>query len=289
MTAAAETCPTCRKPVKPSDFMCPRCELILHPALAPEKPNHDISVVRRMLEAPRAEIPGTLAPKPPKLARSSAHRSTGRTKVMTLPPELDGTPRVVAGLASLDSFKLTEFEAWLVSLVDGRSTAAQLAQRANLKDIELRIVVQTLRSRGVLDLVPTAKAAPPTKPAPARPTLAPVPLGETIASTDPRIRYTSKNQKRIVDALKNVKRSPTGLTTTADALADAPGSDADIQVALRMEQGGRNDEAIRFLEKALEARPNAGPLYNRLAVVLVRERADFARAERLLQRAIELA
>lgn len=62
-----------------------------------------------------------------------------------------------------------------------------------------------------------------------------------------------------------------------------------LQVAIRMEQGGRLDEAIRYLENSISKSPDAPSLYNRLAIILMRERADLRRAEQLLQKAVELA
>ena len=62
-----------------------------------------------------------------------------------------------------------------------------------------------------------------------------------------------------------------------------------LQVAIRMEQNGRLDEAIRYLENSIAKSPDAPSLYNRLAIILMRERADLRRAEQLLQKATELA
>lgn len=66
-------------------------------------------------------------------------------------------------------------------------------------------------------------------------------------------------------------------------------AEGSLQVALRMEQNGRLNEAIRFLEGAIAKSPDAPSLYNRLAIILMRERADFRRAKQMMRKAIELA
>ncbi|MDX2011567.1 MAG: hypothetical protein SFW67_15310 [Myxococcaceae bacterium] len=113
-------------------------------------------------------------------------------------------------------------------------------------------------------------------------------------STDPRIINRGNMNKRVLDALKQVKRRDASsepaapreepVESVADRLAAGP-----LQVALRMEQNGRLEEAIRFLEKSIAQSPDAPSLYNRLAIILMRERADLRRAEQLLQKAVELA
>lgn len=138
--------------------------------------------------------------------------------------------------------------------------------------------------------VPTELPAPmPTAPLEA-PSLADAPP----PSTDPRIINRGKVNKKVLDALKQVKRregasEPSApreeqVETVADRLAAG-----SLQVALRMEQNGRLDEAIRYLEKSISQSPDAPSLYNRLAIILMRERADLRRAEQLLQKAVELA
>ncbi|MER2561486.1 MAG: tetratricopeptide repeat protein, partial [Myxococcaceae bacterium] len=113
-------------------------------------------------------------------------------------------------------------------------------------------------------------------------------------STDPRIVNRGRVNRKVLDALKQVKRRDTAPEVSSsepsvdEILADklAAGS---LQVAIRMEQNGRLDEAIRYLENSIAKSPDAPSLYNRLAIILMRERADLRRAEQLLQKAAELA
>jgi Flp pilus assembly protein TadD len=62
-----------------------------------------------------------------------------------------------------------------------------------------------------------------------------------------------------------------------------------LQVALRMEQQGRFEDAIGFLERSIAQSPDAASLYNRLGIIVMRERVDYARAEELMRKAVELA
>lgn len=133
-------------------------------------------------------------------------------------------------------------------------------------------------------------------PAPAASGVTAEPADEPRESTDPRIINRGRVNQKVLDALKQVKRrdAPAGDAparvddAAAENIADklAAGS---LQVAIRMEQNGRLDEAIRFLENSISKSPDAPSLYNRLAIILMRERGDLRRAEQMLQKAVELA
>ena len=472
---AKDKCPSCFQPVAPTDFLCANCELILDPSQAPEGPVGDVSVVRRMLEAPQRGLPsGQPNPRPPRSSPSEGLE--GPTRKLDLGPELSGVPVVVATLAR-KSGHLSEFEAWVVSLVDGLSDSVALAKKAGVRELELRVVLRTLQEKQIIDFadeplsdadlempsvigtldeedefitapgVPDAApdygantgrrdgrfAAPPSRggpeltpaltalpdppvpapvrvpappfpgslpgaagrveapplpdPLPAAPLRIPAPplpgslpfaparvasiapgpevvtgrrgpiiragraavnvppppplealvespivQGRVVPSvlppaypgstaeeraglppsravgslrppapplppverTDPRINYSGLANRRVLDALKKVKRSDAPSSSSApkeekeQPLADVLARDM-LQVALRMEQGGRLDEAIRFLEKSISQSPDAASLYNRLGIIMMRERADYRRAESLIKMAIELA
>lgn len=125
--------------------------------------------------------------------------------------------------------------------------------------------------------------------------IAPVPPVPKPERTDPRIVYSGSVNRKVLDALKKVKRVESAAPVSAPKEEAAPLPIADVlardtlQVALRMEQGGRLDEAIRFLERSIAQSPEAASLYNRLAIILMRERGDYRRAETLIRKAIELA
>lgn len=398
---AKDKCPSCFQPVAPDDFLCANCELILQPGLATTRPVGEVSVVRRLLEIPQRGVPAS-TPTRPQLQPVSLGEpgSEGPTRVMTLPPEVSGVPVVVATLSR--PAQLTELEAWVVSLIDGLHDAPALAKKIGFKELELRVLLTVLQSKGVVDFadeplsdadlqlpavlgtfdegedvpvitgefdtqlpppppledearsteqhfVPpriTATPArgaglvvsrgdtnprnvherpdPPTDPgtqptrAPAYPVAArsapaprevapPYPGGPGRASspsgvqpapkptenTDPRIQYSGQANRRVLEALKQVKRVDPSTQAVAreekeQTFAEVMARDT-LQVALRMEQSGRLEEAIRFLEKSISQSPDAPSLYNRLGIILMRERSDYRRAEQLIRRAVELA
>lgn len=386
-------CPSCGDKVTPEDFLCPNCELILDPSKVPDAPAvTDVSVVRRMMELPQRGLP---AEKPQSRGAAPAAGSEGATRILALPPELSGVPIVVASLTR-KSLQLSEFEAWVVSLIDGTSETPALAKKAGIGELELRVVLQSLNEKMVVDFAdeplpdeplaplppeppppaltedepleltpaapvivsgealpdatpppliegrltraadatpppppppvtpPPAPATPPPPPARSRPPTqraatpprarqaarpqpppppaealtenVPPALGEHVERTDPRIAAKGKANRKVLDALRQVKRRD-GVNEPAPAPdRDAPAvnvadvrAEPTLQVALRMEQGGRFNEAIRFLENAISRSPDAPSLYNRLAIILMRERADFRRAETMLRKAVELA
>lgn len=466
---AKDTCPSCFQPVAPTDFLCPSCELILHPEQMETRPLSEGSVVRRMLEVPQRGMPTA---RPQKQVRAPValgdEPMEGPTTRLDLGPELSGVPVVVATLTGLEA-QLSELEAFVVSLIDGLSDASVLAAKVGLRELELRVVLRTLQGKNVIDFadeplsdadlempavlgtlesfevdistapglrtaeiraidlgamdppprrdpferagarvverkagvpspargvpsleseaptnpmaqrplpvtVPELKAAPPPPPppsapvvppfpgdvkkappfssspsraaapqapppppfssspsssfappmlrqgaptltpshgrppaaltpshgrapAPAAPPPAPIPstLAEPPPSSDARIVFSGNVNKRILDALKKVKRADAPATPSGPPKEEKQQTYADVlardtlQVALRMEQNGRVEEAIRFLEKSIAQSPDAASLYNRLGIILMRERADFRRAEQLVRKAIELA
>ncbi len=401
---AKDKCPSCFQPVTPTDFLCANCELILDPSQVPERAVSEVSVVRRMLERPQRGLPST-KPNPTKPPKPPASEGLeGPTRKLDLGPELSGVPVVVATLSGL-SQQLNEFEAYVVSQIDGLNDSAGLAKRAGVREFELRVVLKTLNEKRIIDFAdeplsdqdlempqvmgtleedeelvtapgfldaipppvvqgygansdrrdarfaaPPARAvippmpanlpmAPPRAPAPPPPELVsppqftpshgrsalkpvepppypgaspeqkaglpPARAVSAIASpppprpperTDPRIVYKGNANRKVLDALRKVKRADPGMSSPPVAQKDEPAmSVADVlakdtlQVALRMEQGGRLDEAIRFLEKSIAQSPDAASLYNRLGIILMRERADYRRAEQLIRKATELA
>jgi tetratricopeptide (TPR) repeat protein len=57
---------------------------------------------------------------------------------------------------------------------------------------------------------------------------------------------------------------------------------------LNLERAGDVDGAIKMLEWAIARGKKPGPLYNKLAVILLNQRKDYPRAEKLLRLALEL-
>ena len=57
---------------------------------------------------------------------------------------------------------------------------------------------------------------------------------------------------------------------------------------MRLERQGEVERAIEVLTRAIDRAPEAAVLYSKLALILVHQRKDFARAVPLLERAVEL-
>jgi hypothetical protein len=150
-----DKCPSCYQPVAPQDFQCANCELILQPGVTAPAPASagNISVVRRMLEVPQRGIPAERPDTKPVKAVAHQHDDEddddAPTRVLQLRRELSGVPVVVASLS--EAQKLSELEAWVVSLIDGMSATAALALRAGLRDIELAVVLMGLHERHLIE------------------------------------------------------------------------------------------------------------------------------------------
>jgi len=222
------------------DFLCPACELIVDfaPVKKAPQPVHEPSIVRALLSPPEAALePATATPPAPPRRAGSARASppVATSRFVRLASESD-IPRVTLALDS-GRPQLSSLEAFVVSLVDGRSTVEQIGSLAGLWPIELQSVLHTLLARDFVRIAPQPPVLPPPLPRRGRPPRA-----------EPQ----------------------------------------DLQRAIDLERQGRSEEAIAVLESAIARSSDSAPLYNRLALALVREYRNFDRAAALLRRAIEL-
>lgn len=321
-------CPSCYQKLAPTDFQCPRCELLLEGQLdAPPPAPKEVSIVRALMERPSGTV-SRKRPAPPLATTRPSDALDAATMEFTIPrPLAELTPRVVAGL-TLTELSLTPFEAFVVCSIDGKTRGDQLRAVLGLSEVELQAVLRTLESRGAVSLEHAApkKRMPPPPPPKTQPRMkvaasipaappAPVivekprkkvalPEAAPLLDEDAAQRQTDGGRVKLGDgvarktnvlnALKQVKRNEAP-AEPRPAAKDAPRSASEVaaegalQVAIRMEQDGHIDEAVRYLERAIARSPDAAPLLNRLAIILVRDRRDFVYAERLLRRALELA
>jgi Flp pilus assembly protein TadD len=65
-------------------------------------------------------------------------------------------------------------------------------------------------------------------------------------------------------------------------------ADSILASAVTMERRGDLDGAIYLLKRGISQLPHPGPLYNKLALILIHQRRDFRQAEELLHKALEL-
>ncbi|WP_141325035.1 general secretion pathway protein GspE, partial [Myxococcus sp. AB025B] len=151
-----EACPHCGAPTLPKDFQCPRCELLLVRHVEDLPPRDNVSLVRALLTQPeRQGTSGT-----PRTPQSEA------TRLAPFDAAQEGSqarPFLVGGL-SVTNLRLSPFEAYVLSLVDGHTSLSDLSLITQLAEVELRALFASLGERGVTRLyeppAPTARAAP---------------------------------------------------------------------------------------------------------------------------------
>ncbi|MBN1206776.1 MAG: tetratricopeptide repeat protein [Myxococcaceae bacterium] len=125
-------------------------------------------------------------------------------------------------------------------------------------------------ARAPLPAPPVARA-PAEPPAPASPPSARMPF----SSSPPRPRT-------VTPAIPMERLQEPGSPQPSERAEDI------LQRAVRFEREGQVDRAIELLKRGLVRSSGPAPLYNKLALILVSQRKDFAQASELLERAVEL-
>jgi DNA-binding MarR family transcriptional regulator len=276
--STSKQCPSCHQKVPEGAFQCPNCELLLE-GFASEldmKPSR-VGVVRALFERPQAASARTEKP----VARTSTHERP-RTSP---PPEPDDVPQVVEGL-ELERMRLSELEAMAVSACDGGATVEDLAEALRVPLERMQRVLQglvglgvvTIAEREITEVVPMPEA-----------------IGEAVGEESLGEEQTRKldvaalQHKAEEQRHKYEERRRTSQRVARAEPPPTPETQNALQQAVRMERNGHGLEALRYLEMAISRSKDPAPLYNRLAIVLIRERLDFNRAEKMLLRALELA
>lgn len=267
-----DACPHCGAPTQVGDFQCERCELLLVRHVEDLPPRDNVSLVRALLTQPeRRGTSGT-----PRAPQAEA------TRVASFQPPTGGTharPFIVGGL-SVANLKLSPFEAYVLSLVDGHTSLAELALITQLTEVELHALFASLEERGVTKLYelppPTVRGAAPVRDVGtaqmAQPPAAPV----TQATVPPRPRAQPVSES----AVAPVRPAPP--PKQEDANEDV------LQRVIRLEQAGRWVEAIELLERGIGLLSSPAPLYNRLGMILLNHQRDYDRATALFQKAADL-
>jgi type IV pilus assembly protein PilB len=235
-------CPQCTELCFEDQLECSRCGLLLN-ANAPSD-NSAARLVRALISHPTGE-----RPLPP-----SSEEEEPTQAGFTIPVTDDQIPSLVAGLDIARS--LSDFEAFVVSFIDGRLSVGALSRASGLTAIEVHSVVASLTERKVFEL-----RAPKPKRAPKRPgaDFVPPQVPEPAAAL----------------------QGPRHLNPQVQM-------ESSLQAALTLEKRGQIDGAISVLRTAVSRSPNPGPLYNRLALVILNQRHDARQAEELLNKAIDL-
>lgn len=135
---AASACPQCHSSVEEDQLECGQCGLLLNPD-APDR--SDGSIVRALLAEP-----SRVARAP---SRDRAHDAPTRQGFPIAVTE-ESVPQICGSVDILR--RLTDFEAYLLSLVDGALDVAGLSAASGLMGVEVRSMVASLAERGVLEL-----------------------------------------------------------------------------------------------------------------------------------------
>ncbi|WP_224248860.1 GspE/PulE/PilB domain-containing protein [Hyalangium gracile] len=245
-----DACPHCGAPIMEGDFQCARCELLLVRSPDDLPPRDNVSLVRALLTSPERQMAREV-PAPPHL---------DKTRVSSFSPDaavVARIPRIIGGLDIAEK-PLNPFEAYILSFVDGRTSISDIARITSLSGVELHAIFESLAERGITQLASPAPAPTrsPPPPAPARsPSPPPAPPPAPAAPAAPRGE----------DATQGV-----------------------LQRVVQLERSGKIEEAIETLERGISQQPRPAPLYNRLGMILLNQRRDYAKATALFQKAADL-
>ncbi|MGC4114997.1 MAG: tetratricopeptide repeat protein [Myxococcales bacterium] len=250
-------------------------------------------------------------------------RGNTRTRVFIIPFEVTDVPVVVAGL-DLKNQTLSTFEAFALSMVDGRSSLDSLRHALSLGKIEIQTLAVSLVERKLIRMLPPEalppppapkrKAEPPPSPAPYPPPLLephelppavteehdlrsgpPVPLHDgplpEIKRVVPPGLARPFRREAPPPAPKPEPSKPEPKRALEEVRPRGPVPEhvyqSPLQKAITLEKEGRMQECIAHLERAISVSSDPAPLYNRLALVLLKERRDLKGAEALLHKALE--
>jgi len=136
---------------------------------------------------------------------------------------------------------------------------------------------------------PPARPPQPRTPATGSPPATPVPT-PFPAGQAPGIRVLSRTEAQKVHDTSPPREPYSGPATPVPGAAARPRNDTEnvLASAVTMERRGDLDGAIYVLKKGISQLPRPGPLYNKLALILIHQRRDFRQAEELLHKALEL-
>jgi len=305
------TCPSCGTEYDAKAFSCPRCEALLGDSVFAE--SHDTSeveeptIVRRMLMPPDMFVEAPAPQKPVTSPSVFNEIPTAPTVVADYGVPANSRPRLAPNI-DLRDLQLTVFEAYVVSRVDGTATVEELRTALELSLFEIQVVVDTLKTKGVIEIVLSAAASKRAPMTPEKPPIRPRPAspGAPAAQPAPATAAAKASRPPAKPSTAPAAKAEPATAVPATKKRSAMGVDDGmrrhlpwmravglvrknpLQEAIQLEQNGDLQGAIELLEEAIERSKEPAPLYNRLALVLIKERRDFDRAEELLERAEKL-
>ncbi len=177
-----------------------------------------------------------------------------------------GPVTILRPVAGADTRGLSAFERHVLSLVDGKRSITSVAADSGLTESDLKMALDLLSRRGVVEVVPMAPRAAAAKPSPVA---------------------------RLVEASR-VDVVPVLMSLPGQALLVGPGSapgvtlDALLGAAERAESLGDMRSCIASLQRATAAFPTSPLVFNRLGVAMARS-GDLRGALAALRQALELS
>ena len=256
-------CSECSEPYFEDQLECGRCGLLLN-ANAPTD-SSEARIVRALLSQPSGihKVP----------SRAAVHEGPTR-RGFPIQVTDDQTPELSASLEIARS--LSEFEAFMISFVDGKMTVGELSEASGLMAIEARSVVASLSERKVLRL----REPPPPPPA--------VPLNTPPVPPPAGLKKRAQPAPPILTPPEPPKPATAAALQQPRHLNPQAQMENSLAAALTLERRGQVDGAISVLRTAISRAPNPAALYNRLALVILNQRKDARQAEELIHKAIEL-
>jgi Type II secretion system (T2SS), protein E, N-terminal domain len=244
-------CSHCGEAIFEEQLECGHCGLLLNPDAPVDRSEQ--SIVRALLAQPSRIGP---APK-----RESAH--DGPTRLgFAVPVTDDSVPEISGNLDILR--RLTEFEAFLVSWVDGVVSLGEISNASGLMGVEVRSMVASLSERGVLRLLGPPPAAPIPLTEVAAPAAAPIPLTEVSPPAEaplllaevvsPAVAPAKPARPAVPAPVAAPPRAPVvSPPVAAKPTEEAPAPRRESRVALEAKAARQRDLLARF------ARPEAPP------------------------------
>ena len=250
-------CPHCGAPISEGDFQCARCELLLVRSPDDLPPRDNVSLVRALLSVPDRQLAREV-PSPPQLDKTRVSSYTPAASMGLLVPTITGS-------LDIAHTPLTPFEAYVLSLVDGRTSLGDITRITALSEVELHAIFESLSERGITQLTRRAAAVPKGA--------TPAPMSQPAQPAAPAAASTPA-----APAAPTAPAAPRSVDVTQGVL----------QRVVQLERSGKVEEAIEVLERGISQLPKPAALYNRLGMILLNQRRDYAKASQLFQKAADL-
>ncbi|RKH13638.1 general secretion pathway protein GspE [Corallococcus sp. CA047B] len=280
-------CPHCGAPSKPGDFQCARCELLLVRSVEDLPPRDNVSLVRALLTQPE-QTGARGVPKPSQQEATRVVSFQAKTKAGGPPVR----PVIVGGL-DIARMNLSPFEAYVLSMVDGRTALSEMALITQVTEVELRALFESLSERGVTKLVGTLASAEVE----ARGEVAPAPVQAVRAAPAPvaPAAPVARTPAPGANVAATRTQAPLPSVSLAGALAAKPAApraedtrEEVLQRVVRLERAGKMTEALDLLERSIALLAQPAPLYNRMGMIVLNHHRDYTRASAFFQKAADL-